>query len=106
MPLFSEELPEIGKPFVAIPEDGDGAGIEIYIRDGLHSYTDSGGKDITTTQCGMTGENAMKYFYSEWVYCETRPYFEQEAERRKEQEDYENRNDPYYFQEDLIRGDL
>ncbi len=79
MPLFRNELPDIGKQFIAIPEDGDGRNCDIYIR-----VTD--GEFVGSMQDNLFKVD-MRAEYREWVYCETVPYFKQKEQHAEDNQD-------------------
>lgn len=75
MPLFENETPEIGRPFVAISKDGR-SDLMIYIRTNS-GFVDTFGDYTYGAEHIDVDRGYMEQNYSEWVYCETRPYFEQ-----------------------------
>ena len=88
MPLFRNELPEIGKPFVAICESGIDD-IEIYVRISDKIFKDSFGSEYHKSSNIVYDfdKEFMKKTYSEWVYCQTRPYFEQKEQEAEDNQD-------------------
>jgi hypothetical protein len=79
MPLFRNELPAIGKQFIAIPEDGDGRNCDICIRVAHNDFIGSRQDNL--------GKSEMYAEYREWVYCETLPYFKQKEQHAENNQD-------------------